>query len=293
MQKINPCLWFNYQAEEAARFYTSLFKNSKIGKITHYGSSGAEASGQQKGSVMTVDFEINGFHVLGLNGGPAFKFTPALSFFVWCDTEKEIDDLWRNLSQEGKARFELGKYPWSNKYGWLTDKYGVEWQFVLADDPTIHKQKIAPAFLFVDKLFGKGEEAMNFYMSLFKNSKVLFMAKDETTKTIQHAMFTLDDQPFVLMEGQGKYDYTFSSAFSLVVNCDSQEEVDNYWNKLSANGSTEQCGWLKDKYGVAWQVVPRVLEKLISDPDPVKSEKVMKAMLGMKKLDIRGLEQAL
>lgn len=291
MQKVTPCLWFDDQAEEAARFYTSIFNNSNMGKIVFYGDSAAEASGQKKGTVMTVDFQIDGFDVLALNGGPIFKFTPALSFFVWCYTEKEIDNLWKNLSQGGTARFQMGQYPWSEKYGWVTDKYGVEWQLVL-DEQQLHKKKIAPSFLFVDKLFGKGEEAMNFYMSLFKDSKVHFMAKDEATKTVQHAMFTLDDQPFILMEGKGEYSYTFTSAFSLMVNCDNQQEIDEYWSKLSVSGSTEQCGWLKDKFGVSWQIVPRVLEKLVSDPDPIKAENVMKTMLGMKKLDIRGLEQA-
>lgn len=288
MQKIHPCLWFDNQAEEAANFYVSIFKNSKIEKVVRYGESAAQASGQKKGTVMTVEFEIEGQSVLGLNGGPIFKNTPALSLFVWCDTEKEIEQLWQKLSQGGTSRFALDKYPWSEKYGWTTDKYGVEWQLILAKN----RQKIAPAFLFVDKLFGKGEEAMNFYMSLFKNSKVESMTKDEKTKTIAHAVFSLDGQNFVLMEGQGEHHYTFSSAFSLVINCDTQDEVDQYWSKLSKEGATEQCGWLKDKYGVSWQVTPRVLEKLISDPDPVKSEKVMKAMLTMKKLDIKGLEEA-
>lgn len=288
MQKISSCLWFDNQAEEAARFYVSLFKNSKIGKIARYGDSGSKVSGQKKGSVMTVEFEIEGQNILGLNGGPQFKFTPALSFFVWCETERELDELWRNLSLGGVVRMGLDKYPWSEKYGWTSDRYGVEWQLILSS----HKQKIAPCFLFVDKMFGKGEEVMNFYMSIFKNSNVEFLARDEATKTIMHAVFSINGQNFVLMDGQGEHHYTFSHGFSLVVNCDTQDEVDEYWAKLSKDGSTEQCGWLTDKYGVSWQIVPKVLENLISDPDPVKSERVMKAMLSMQKLDIKGLEQA-
>ncbi|MGZ3774265.1 MAG: VOC family protein [Pseudobdellovibrionaceae bacterium] len=288
MEKISSCLWFNNQAEEAARFYVSLFKNSKISKVVRYGESASEVSGQKKGSVMTVDFEIEEQNILGLNGGPQFKFTPALSFFVWCETEREIDQLWKNLTQGGTVRMELDTYPFAQKYGWVTDKFGVEWQFMLSN----HKQKIAPCLLFVDKLFGKGEEAMNFYMSLFDNSKVEFMARNESTNTIAHAVFSLNGQNFVLMEGQGNHNYSFSNAFSLVINCDTQQEIDLYWTKLSEGGQAGQCGWLTDKYGIAWQVVPKVLEKMISDTNTTKSEKVMKAMLTMQKLDIKDLEQA-
>lgn len=288
MQKISSCLWFDNRAEEAAKFYTSIFKNSKIGRMARYGESGAEFTGQKKGSLMSVEFEIEGQSIMGINGGPLFKLTPALSFFVWCETENELNELWKNLSQDGTVRMALDKYPFAEKYGWTSDRYGVEWQLILLK----HKQKIAPCFLFVDKLLGKGDEALNFYMSLFKNSKVEFMARSENTETIAHAVFSLDGQDFVLMEGQGEHHYTFSHAFSLVVTCDTQAEVDEFWSKLSQGGAVEQCGWVTDKYGVSWQVVPKVLESMIADSDPVKSEKVMKAMLGMKKIDIEGLERS-
>lgn len=288
MQKIYPCLWFENQAEDAAKLYTTLFKNSRIDQIARYGESGAKVSGKKKGEVMTIDFEIENQRVMGLNGGPLFKFTPALSFFVSCDSEKEITDLWQNLSKGGEVRMGLDKYPWAEKYGWTRDRFGVEWQLML----TSNRQKIAPAFLFVDKLFGKGEEAMNFYMSLFKNSGVLSMSRDENTKTIQHCVFNLAGQEFALMEGPGTHNYTFSLAYSFVVNCESQDEVDYFWNKLSNDPAQEQCGWLMDKYGVSWQIVPNVIGKMMSDPDPVKAEKVMSAMLKMKKLDIKTLELA-
>lgn len=236
---------------------------------------------------MTVEFSLENQSILALNGGPLFKFTPSLSFFVWCNTEAEIDKLWQSLSSGGEVRMGLDKYPWAPKYGWTSDKFGVEWQLILAPGAD---QKIAPAFLFVEKLFGKGDEALNFYMSVFKNSRITFMARDETTKTIAHSSFTLEDQTFILMEGQGEHHHTFTPAFSLMVNCNSQEEIDDYWQKLSAGGSTSQCGWLTDKYGVSWQIVPAVMSELMSDPR--KSEKVMKAMLQMTKLDIKTLKKA-
>jgi predicted 3-demethylubiquinone-9 3-methyltransferase (glyoxalase superfamily) len=122
MKKITPCLWFDTKAEEAAKFYVSLIKNSKIGSITRYGEEGAAASGRPAGTVMTVTFQLNGQEFLALNGGPQFTFSPAVSFIVNCDTQEEIDTLWDKLSEGGEK----------NVCGWLRDKYGVSWQIVPA-----------------------------------------------------------------------------------------------------------------------------------------------------------------
>jgi predicted 3-demethylubiquinone-9 3-methyltransferase (glyoxalase superfamily) len=157
MQKITPFLWFNDNAEEAVKFYTSVFKNSKIGKVARYDEAGEKASGRPAGSVMTVEFQLEGQEFVALNGGPMFKFTEAISF---------------------------------------------------------------------------------------------------------------------------------------VVNCETQEEVDYYWEKLSAGGKEVQCGWLKDKFGLSWQIVPTVLGELLSDKDAAKAQRAMEAMLKMVKLDIKKLKQA-
>jgi len=285
MQKIHPCLWFDHQAEEAARLYTSLFERSKIGRVARYSEAAAKASGQKPGSTMTVEFELGGSKFLGLNGGPHFKFSPAHSLFVWCESEKEVDRLWKALSEGGTVRMGLDKYAWSPKYGWTADRFGVEWQVMLSD-----QQGIAAAFLFVDSLFGKGEEAVRFYQSVFRNSRTEVMARDEASGAILHCRFTLEGSPLALMEGKGKHGHTFSPAFSLVVDCRTQSEVDEYWAKLSHDPSAEQCGWLKDKYGVSWQIVPTIVGDLIADPK--RADGVMKAILGMKKLDIGKLERA-
>ncbi len=120
MQKITPCLWFDDKAEEAAKFYVSLFKHSKLGNITRYGEAGAEVSGRPKGSVMTATFEIEGQEFVALNGGPHFKFSEAVSFMVKCETQQEIDEMWEKLSQGGEE----------GQCGWLKDKYGLSWQIV-------------------------------------------------------------------------------------------------------------------------------------------------------------------
>lgn len=279
MQKILPCLWFNDQAETAAKFYTTLFKSSKVGRVAYYGESGARVSGMKKDTVLTVEFEIEGWKILGLNGGPRFQFTPALSFMVSCETEEEIDTLWKKLSEGGTVRMGLDKYPWSTKYGWTADRFGVEWQLNL----TPGLKKICPALLFVDEKFGKGEEALRFYQSVFPRSEIKDISRDEQTKSIQYCRFTLAGDEFVLMEGQGKHGFTFSLAFSFIVNCDSQKEIDEYWAKLSAGGEPSQCGWLEDKFGISWQVNPREMGDWVSDPK--RSEAVMKATLQMQKID--------
>ena len=120
MHKITPCLWFDHQAEEAAKFYVSIFKNSKLGNMTRYGEAGAEVSGRPKGSVMTVTFEIQGQEFVALNGGPHFTFSEAISLMVRCETQKEIDEMWEKLSQGGEK----------GQCGWLKDKYGLSWQIV-------------------------------------------------------------------------------------------------------------------------------------------------------------------
>ena len=157
MQKITPCLWFDTQAEEAANFYVSIFKNSRIGTVARYGEERREIAGKPKGSVMTVTFELDGQEFMALNGGPMFKFSPATSF---------------------------------------------------------------------------------------------------------------------------------------IVNCETQQEVDRFWEKLSEGGEEEQCGWLKDTYGVSWQVVSTLVAEMLQDKDPKRSERVIKALLQMKKIDIKGLRHA-
>ncbi len=148
MQMITPCLWFDDQAEEAAKFYTSIFKHSKIGPITRYGEAGAGASGRPKGSVMTVTFEIEGQEFVALNGGPLFKFSEAVSLMVKCDTQQDIDEMWEKLSQDGEE----------GPCGWLKDQYGLSWQIVspvwdemLRDKDPVKSERMMQAILHMSK----------------------------------------------------------------------------------------------------------------------------------------------
>ncbi len=287
MQKITPCIWFDDQAEEAVKFYTSIFSNSKMGDILRYDASSSEASGQPEGSVLTIPFTLEGLEFLALNGGPIFKPTPALSFSVSCETEQEIDDLWKELSEGGFVMMELQKYDFSPKYGWLNDRFGVSWQLNMG----AAEQKIRPSFMFVGKNNGQAEEAMKFYTSIFPNSKIdevyrYEKGEGDTEGHIKHATFTLDGEHFIAMESGMNHKFTFTEGVSLMVNCRDQKEIDFFWDKMSAVPESEQCGWIKDKYGVSWQIVPIGHEEWVSTPEG------MKAMMEMKKLDIATLKKA-
>ena len=294
MQKIIPNLWFDNQAEEAAAFYTKLFKNSRKGSITRYEAEAAKVSGMPEGSVLTVEFQLEGYEFIGLNGGPVFKFTPAVSFFVNCETVEEIDKLWAGLSQGGFVLMEFQKYPFAEKYGWLNDKYGVSWQLMLGKYP----QKIRPCLMFVGKQVGKAEEAINLYASLFPDSKVEMLSRygkgrADAEGTINHGAFTLAGQGFIAMDSALEHRFIFTEATSLMVQCKDQAEIDRYWKKLTEGGEEQPCGWLKDKYGLSWQIVPIELNDILQNPDPVKRQRVMKVFLQMKKIDIAALKRAL
>jgi predicted 3-demethylubiquinone-9 3-methyltransferase (glyoxalase superfamily) len=289
MQKITPFLWFDNQAEEAVKFYTSLFESSKIGNVRRYGDAGPGPKGQ----VMTMTFQLAGLDFMALNGGPVFSFTPAVSFFVACRTEQEVDALWKGLSDGGKMLMQLQKYPFSEKFGWISDRYGLSWQLTLASQPT----KIAPFFMFVGKQHGKTEEALKYWGSLFKSSSVSQIVRygpgeQEPAGTVMHARFSLAGQEFMAMDSNREHNFSFNQAVSFYVDCKTQEEVDELWEKLSDGGKQGQCGWLEDRYGVSWQIIPSVLGELLGDKNLTRSQRVMQAMLKMKKLDVKGLQQA-
>jgi predicted 3-demethylubiquinone-9 3-methyltransferase (glyoxalase superfamily) len=151
MQKISPCLWFDNNAEEAVNFYTAIFKNAQVGNVTRYGKEGYEIHKKKEGSVMTIDFEIEGQKFLALNGGPIFKFNEAISFQIFCDTQEEIDYYWYKLGEGGDKNAQV--------CGWLKDKYGVSWQVVpvtlikmLQDKNSKKTERVMKAMLQMSKL---------------------------------------------------------------------------------------------------------------------------------------------
>ena len=296
MQKIYPFLWFDDNAEEAVNFYISVFSDSKIKTTTRYNEESANAAGRPKDSVMTVAFNLFGQPFVAINGGPVFKINPSVSFFVNCKTEKEVEELWNKLSDSGKILMALDKYPFSEKYGWLQDKFGVSWQLIIS--PGEIEQKIIPSLMFTKDVTGKAEEAINFYTSVFNDAKPgSFFRFEEGQKpdkdsSVAYADFTLERQKFAAMDGGHMHDFSFNEAVSFVVNCKDQKELDHYWDKLSAVPQAEMCGWLKDKFGLSWQIVPTILGELLGSKEPGKSQRVMQKVLQMKKLDIDTLKEA-
>ncbi len=290
IQKITPHLWFDKEAKEAAGFYTSVFPDSKITNITTLHDT-------PSGDCDVVSFELSGQSFMAISAGPLFKFTPAVSFLVACKSKDEVGSLWAKLSEGGSALMELGAYPFSEKYGWLQDKYGLSWQVMFMGDRAI-KQKITPTLMFVGAVCGKAEEAINFYASVFKDTKVHGILRygkgEEPDKegTIKHAAFTLEGQDFAAMDSAHKHNFTFNEAISLMVHCDTQKDLDYYWGKLSAVPEAEQCGWLKDKYGLSWQIVPTAMDEMMKDKDEKKLARVTEAFLKMKKFDIAELKKA-
>lgn len=169
MQKIQTFIWFNDQAEEAANLYTSVFKNSKT--LSTMPGPG--------GKPMGVTVDLAGSEFILFNGGPQYHPTLAISFTAYFQTESEIDDAWKKLSDGGTVRMELQKYPWNEKYGWIEDKFGVNWQLSLSKEPSL----VTPSFLFCGAQQGKAEEAITFYTSHFPNSSVAFIARYEPGET--------------------------------------------------------------------------------------------------------------
>lgn len=283
MKKITPFLWFDGNAEEAINFYVSIFKNSRI----------LGTSAGPNGTFMSATFELAGREFMALSATRQFAFTPAVSFFVNCETPQQVDDLWIKLSAGGMVLMELDKYPFSEKFGWVQDKFGLSWQVNLASGA----QKITPFLMFVGEQHAKAEAAMKYYVSLFKNSRINQIERygkgeEEPEGTVKHATFSLNGQEFMAIDSNMEHNFTFTEAISLFVNCETQEEVDELWEKLSAGGEKSKCGWLKDRFGLWWQIIPAVLGELMSDPDPEKAGRVMQAMLQMDKIDIKKLRQA-
>jgi predicted 3-demethylubiquinone-9 3-methyltransferase (glyoxalase superfamily) len=297
IQKIVPHLWFDKEANEAAEFYVSTFPDSRITNIT-------ELHNTPSGDAGLVSFELWGQKFMAINGGPYFKFNPTMSFMVNFDPSREKDasekivEVWNKLSEGGTVLMPLEKYPFSEKYGWIQDKYGLSWELILTNPEGEERPTIMPSLLFVGDKCGKAEDAMMFYLSVFKNSKQGLKARYpqgmEPNKegTIMFSEFMLENEWFVAMDNAGDHKFNFNEAISFIVNCDTQDEIDYYWNKLSAVPESEQCGWVKDMYGVSWQIVPREMEEMISNSTQEQIERVSQATLKMKKLDLAEIRKA-
>jgi predicted 3-demethylubiquinone-9 3-methyltransferase (glyoxalase superfamily) len=290
MISFRSCLWFDDNALQAVEFYKTVFSNVEMGHIERYGKAGFEHHGRAEGTVMTVPFKIGQQKFLALNGGPYFKPNPSLSNFVFCNSKTELQNMWNLLAKDGLTRMELTEYPWAPLYGWIKDRFDTEWQLMYSEN----QNEVLPAFLFVDSLYGKGSSAIDFYTQHFSPSNVIIKAMDPSNKYVLHSQFTLGDQKFVLSEGAGSHGFVFNEGYSIMIDCETQAEIDYHWNGLIDHGGKKsKCGWLKDQFGVSWQVGPGMLDEWMRTSTPEQKDKFMLALLEMEKLDIELLRAAL
>lgn len=297
MQKITPHLWFDKQAQEAAEFYVGVFgKDSTVHSVTPIeGAPGGDAS--------MVTFTLRGYEFMSISAGPIFTINPSVSFFLNFDpasnpqAREELDAFWAKLSEGGKALMDIGEYPFSKRYGWIQDKYGVTWQLILTNPQGEPRPFIVPSLLFTGPVAGKAEEAMKYYVETFKNAKVGMVARypagmtPDKEGTVMFEDYQLESQWFASMDSAHPHAFNFNEAVSLVVSCETQEEIDSLWARLSARPESEQCGWCKDQFGVSWQIVPSAMWRLMGGPKEQRL-RVISAFMKMKKFDIAELEKA-
>jgi predicted 3-demethylubiquinone-9 3-methyltransferase (glyoxalase superfamily) len=297
MDKITPHLWFDREAREAAEFYTSLFPDSRVTNVTTLQDT-------PSGDTDIVSFELAGQSFMAISAGPLFKFNPSVSFFLNFDPSRDrqarenLEAAWEKLSQGGMALMPLDSYPFSERFGWVQDRYGLSWQLILSDPEGEERPFIVPSLLFTGEVSGRAEEAINFYLSVFKNSKPGALVRygpgqePEQEGTVMFADFMLEGQWFAAMDSALEHKFGFNEAISFLIECDSQEEVDHYWEKLSAVPEAEQCGWLKDKFGLSWQVSPVELQEMLEKGTREQIDRVTQTFLPMKKLDLAELRKA-
>ena len=289
MNKITPHLWYDSEAVEAANFYAEALPDSKVNNVNTIHDT-------PSGDTDIVSFELFGKPFMAISAGPLFKFTPAVSFLISCATKGEVDDIWNKLAPGGEALMPIDTYPFSERYGWTNDKFGLSWQVMHAGDREV-TQRITPALLFVGGVVGKAEEAINLYTSLFPNSEISYIDRygnegPDAEGTIRHAGFTLAGYKFAAMDSAADHKFGFNESISFIVNCETQDEIDHYWNALSAVPESEQCGWLKDKFGLSWQIVPTAMGEMLEKGDKEQVARVTEAFLQMKKFDIAELQKA-
>jgi predicted 3-demethylubiquinone-9 3-methyltransferase (glyoxalase superfamily) len=299
MRIITPHLWFNNKAKEAATLYTSLLPGSKLKNVTTLRDT-------PSGDCDVVSFDLAGQPFMAISAGPLFKFNPSISFLVKCRTRAEVDAMWERL-QGGRILMPLAAYPFSDRFGWLEDRHGLSWQLSFADEAA-GGQRITPVLLFAGEVCGKTEEAINFYGSVFKNrpgvsggdagtnaAVLARYGKGEGTEregTVKYASFKLAGYEFGAMDSAREHNFAFNEAISFIVSCDTQEEIDYFWQALSADPNAGQCGWLKDKYGLSWQITPAMMNEVLTGGDPERIARVTQAFLKMKKFDIAALRAA-
>lgn len=297
MQKIVPHLWFDTQAKDAAAFYCNVFPESKIVSSTVLRDT-------PSGDTDFVTFNLSGYDFMAISAGPLFPLNASISFMLNFDpshddnAEEKMRAMWSQLSDGGEILMPLQEYPYSKLYGWVKDKFGITWQLILTNPEGEPRPFIIPSLMFSGEQVNHAEQALTFYADVFKNAKLGTVARYPQATgpakegAVMFSDFMIENQWFAAMDSGVEQDFTFNEGISLLINCDSQDEIDYYWEKLSAVPEAEQCGWLKDEFGVSWQVSPTAMNKMMAEGTPEQINRVTQAFLKMKKFNIAELEAA-
>ncbi len=293
---IIPHLWFDKEAKEAVEFYVATFPDSRI-------TRSSKIRGTPSGDCDILSFELAGQPMMAINAGPYFKFTPAISFFLNFDpssdpkAKEHLDATWAKLSEGGEALMPLDEYPFSKRYGWIRDRYGVSWQLILSNPEGEARPFIVPSLMFTGEVAGKAEEAIDRYIAIFGGKRGTTARygpgmPNDKEGTLMFADFMIGDTWIAAMDSAHPHGFGFTEATSLIVPIETQEEIERYSDALSAVPEAEQCGWIKDAYGVSWQIWPKRMEEMMTLGTQEAIDRVTKAFLPMKRFDLAKLEAA-
>lgn len=302
-QSVVPSIWCSTDPDQMVSFYEQVFGDVTRLNTSYYPTEGLQEFQQSMaGQILTIEFAIHDLALVLVNGGPVFQPNPSISFMVRFsvidhkDPQAALSQAWDALIEGGNALMPLDSYDFSAKYGWVQDKYGVSWQLILDDAPITEdaegvlstRARVMPVLMFSGPAANKAEAAMNLYEGLFPDSHIGSISRypqpvgTATTDSVSYGDCLLNGQWVAFMDS-GTTDFTFNEGISLIVNCETQSEIDHYWDTLSTVPEAEQCGWCKDEFGVSWQVTPVSMDELSSNPDAYA------AMMDMKKIDLEVL----
>lgn len=293
MQKIVPSLWFDHVAADAATFYTEVLPGATVTDTQYYPTEGLLDFQQEfAGKELTVEFEVHGYRFVAINAGPEFRVNPSVSFMLNFDPSRDerarehLDGVWAALSDGGTELMPLGEYEFSPHYGWIQDRFGVSWQLILTDAAGEPRPFVIPNVLFGGAAQNRAGEAMEYYTSVFEGARTgdVWRYPDAVgpapAGSIMFGELNLFGQWFALMDSAVEQDFTFNPGVSLMLQCEDQEELERYWHELSAVPEAEQCGWLVDRFGLSWQVVPANMSELMQAPGSFEK------LLAMRKIEI-------
>lgn len=298
-QKIVPNIWFAGDAEEAGEFYAGIISGATAAVSARYPTDVPDWQAGFAGEPLTVDLVVDGYLLTLINAGDEFRPNPSISLMLNFDplafggdadeARRRLDETWGGLADGGHVLLELGEYPFSPRYGWVEDRYGVSWQLLLTDPEGDPRPFLIPQLMFSGPVQGRAREAAAFYTTVFGDAEVGFIAEYPAQSgpaapgDVMFGEFRLAGQWFAMMDSAVEQDFTFTCGVSLEVRCADQTELDRIWDALTAVPEAEVCGWLADRFGVSWQVVPENMGELMERPGAYRR------MLDMKKLVIADL----